>query len=152
MYRTRQLFDGHRRATTVWQFFQETDISKNIFPFPMSPAINDTLRTYRLMQEIASSREKSGRRRQLHFRPLGIRRARAKVGGDWTRHPGDPLLHTTDKQTHKQTDRQLLLYIEIHFCLQSHGCIMCLGACSGALEGKTRPLDTCQVTPHVPQI
>ena len=33
--------------TTVGAFFQDPDISKNIFRFPASPAINDTLSAYR---------------------------------------------------------------------------------------------------------
>ena len=34
---------------TVGVFFQDLDISKNIFHFPASPAINDTIDTYRLI-------------------------------------------------------------------------------------------------------
>ena len=37
------------------------------------------------------------------LRPLWIRRARAKFGGDLTRRPGDPLVHT---KPHTDTDRQ----------------------------------------------
>ena len=78
--------------TTVGVFFQDPDISKNIFRFPASPAINDTLGAYRPTsgtgslnsaeircavpeifarerREMASSWEKSGRRSRSHFRP-----------------------------------------------------------------------------------
>ena len=94
--------------TTVGVFFQDPDISKNMFRFSASPAINDTLSAYRPTsgtgslnsveirapfqrysrasgsecdwQEIAPSWEKSGRRPQSHFPSEGIRSARAKFG------------------------------------------------------------------------
>ena len=40
------LFD---RQMTVDIVFQDSDISKNIFPFPMLPAVNGTLSAYRPM-------------------------------------------------------------------------------------------------------
>ena len=47
MHQTRQLFDGRRLANDWERIFQDLDISKNIFRFPASPAINDTLGPYR---------------------------------------------------------------------------------------------------------
>ena len=40
--------------TTVGVFFQDPDISKNIFRFPASHAINDTLSAYRLPSRTGS--------------------------------------------------------------------------------------------------
>ena len=77
--------------TTVGAFFRDPDISKNIFRFPASPSINDTLGAYRPTSgtsslnsvelrravpeifarerpEMASAWEKSGRRPPFHFR------------------------------------------------------------------------------------
>ncbi len=40
--------------TTVGVFFQDPDISKNMFSLPASPAINDTLDAYRPTSETGS--------------------------------------------------------------------------------------------------
>ena len=47
MHQTRQRYDGRRLANDCGRIFQDPDISKNIFRFPASPAINDTLSGYR---------------------------------------------------------------------------------------------------------
>ena len=47
MHQTRQLFDGRRLANDCGRFFQDPDISKNIFRFLASPSINDSLSAYR---------------------------------------------------------------------------------------------------------
>ena len=46
MHQTRQLFDGRRLANDCRRIFQDPTISKNIFHFPASPAMNDTLGAY----------------------------------------------------------------------------------------------------------
>ena len=47
VHQTRQLFDPCRPANDCGRIFQDPDISKNIFHFPASPALNDTLGAYR---------------------------------------------------------------------------------------------------------
>ena len=54
MHQTRQLFDPRRLSKDCGRIFQNPDISKNIFRFPASPAINDTLSTYRPTSGIGS--------------------------------------------------------------------------------------------------
>ena len=84
MHQTRQLFDGRRLANDGGRiFFQDPDISKNIFRFPASPAINDTLGAYRLTSGTGKCKFSGDT-----IQRSGDIRARAEasaIGGKWRR-------------------------------------------------------------------
>ena len=83
MHQTRQLFDPRRLANDCRPIFQDPDISKYIFRFPASPAINDMLRAHRA--DVGNGQSKFGGDTMRRSGDIRARAEASTIGGKWRR-------------------------------------------------------------------